>query len=96
MKTTALAFLFATTLTAMAQDVLLLKNGDRRSGQIVAADDKTIRLQVELGAPATPGAGAALATVGIPRDDVESIEFKADPARETRLREATPDRIFEV
>lgn len=96
MKTTALAFLLASTLGALAQDVLLLKNGDRRSGEIVAADDKTIRLQVELGGPATPGAVAALATVGIPRVDVEAIEFKADPAREARLREATPEEIFEV
>ena len=96
MKTTALTFLLAASLAATAQDVLLLKNGERRSGEIVAADDKTIRLQVELGGPATPGAGAALATVGIPRENVESIEFKADPAREERLRSATPDRIFEV
>ena len=96
MNKTAIAFLLLTALTAMAQDVVLLKNGDRRSGEIVSADDSTIRLRVPLGGPAVPGAGAAMATVGIPRSDVESIEFKADPARDERLREATPERIFEV
>ena len=42
---TAIAFLFATALAAMAQDVLLLKNGDRRAivqakaSEILAAGD---------------------------------------------------------
>ena len=96
MNKTAIAFLLLTALTATAQDVILLKNGDRRSGEIISADDTTIRLRVPLGGPDVAGTGAAMATVGIPRSDVESIEFKADPARDARLREATPERIFEV
>ncbi|MFM8982070.1 MAG: hypothetical protein ACKOLA_04030 [Spartobacteria bacterium] len=96
MRKTALTFLLATALAATAQDVLLLKNGDRRSGEIVTADATTIRLRVPLGGPALPGAAAAMATVGIPRADIDAIEFKADPAREERLRSATPDRIPEV
>ncbi len=92
----AITFLFATALAAMAQDVLLLKNGDRRAGEIISADATTVRLRVSLGGPALPGAGAAMATVGIPRADIDAIEFKADPNREERLRSATPDRIPEV
>ena len=96
MMKTALTLLLATALAATAQDVLLLKNGDRRAGEIVAADDTTIRLRVPLGGPAVPGAAAAMATIGIPRADIEAIEFKTDPAREERLRSATPARISEV
>ena len=93
---TAITLLFATALAATAQDVLLLKNGDRRAGEIISADATTVRLRVSLGGPALPGAGAAMATVGIPRADIDAIEFKADPTREERLRSATPDRIPEV
>lgn len=96
MMKAALTLLLATALAATAQDVLLLKNGDRRAGEIVAADDTTIRLRVPLGGPAVPGAAAAMATLGIPRADIEAIEFKTDPAREERLRSATPARISEV
>jgi hypothetical protein len=92
----AITLLFATALAATAQDVLLLKNGDRRAGEIISADATTVRLRVPLGGPALPGAAAAMATVGIPRADIDAIEFKADPAREERLRSATPDRIPEV
>ncbi len=92
----AITFLFTTALAATAQDVLLLKNGDRRAGEIISADATTVRLRVSLGGPALPGAGTAMATVGIPRADIDAIEFKADPNREERLRSATPDRIAEV
>lgn len=92
----AITFLFTTALAATAQDVLLLKNGDRRAGEIISADATTVRLRVSLGGPALPGAGTAMATVGIPRADIDAIEFKADPNREDRLRSATPDRIPEV
>jgi len=93
---TAITVLFATALAATAQDVLLLKNGDRRAGEIISADATTIRLRVPLGGPTLPGSAAAMATVGIPLADIDAIEFKADPAREERLRSATPDRIPEV
>ncbi len=96
MMKTALAVLLATALAATAQDVLLLKNGDRRSGEIVSADDTTIRLRVPLGGSAAPGAAAPKATIGIPRADVQAIEFKADDARDERLRSATPNRIVEI
>ncbi|MFM8365461.1 MAG: hypothetical protein ACKOAS_09955 [Verrucomicrobiota bacterium] len=94
MKRLAATLLLAFPLFVGAQDVLLLKNGDRRSGDIISADDTTIRLRVPLGDGTLPG--AATASVGIPRADVESIEFKADPEREARLRTATPASIFQV
>ena len=46
---TAITFLLATTLAATAQDVLFLKKGDHRSGEIVSADATTVRLRIPLG-----------------------------------------------
>jgi hypothetical protein len=59
----ALLFLAASTL-ATAQDFLLLRSGERRSGEIVSADDTTIRLRISLGGDAA-APGAAAATIGI-------------------------------
>ena len=95
MMKTALTLLLATALAAPAQDVILLKNGTRRAGEIVAADDATIRLRVPLDGP-SPGAPAASATVGIPRADIEAIEFQADSERDERLRSATPEQLLEL
>ncbi len=94
----ALSILLATALLASAQDVLLLKNGSRRAGEILSADDSTIRIRVSLASPSAPTSsiGNASATIGIPRTDVESIEFKADPERDDRLRSVTPNRLYEV
>ena len=93
----ATILLLASALLASAQDVLLLKSGESRSGEIISADETTIRLRVPLGGDSTsPGAGTAMATVGIPRDNVESIEFQADPEREARLRTATASTLFQV
>jgi len=95
MRRLATTLLLATAALATAQDVLILQSGERRSGEIISADDTTIRLRVSLGGDdAAPG--AATATVGIPRANVESIEFKADPERDARLRNATPATLFQV
>ncbi|MCX6964841.1 MAG: hypothetical protein NTW41_05760 [Verrucomicrobia bacterium] len=96
MRKTVLSILFATALACHAEDVLLLKNGTRRAGEIVSADATTIRLRVPLAGPAATIPGAAAATVGIPRADVESIEFNPDPAREERLRTVDPAKAYEV
>ena len=93
---TAITFLLATTLAATAQDVLFLKNGDRRSGEIVSADVTTVRLRIPLGDPTVPGAAAATATIGIPRADIDKIEFQADSAIDARLSSATPNQIPQV
>lgn len=97
MKATALALLFATAMPLMAQDVILMKNGSRRVGEIASADETTLRLRVSLetGPGASP-AGAPSASVGIPRVDIEAIEFQADPGRDERLRSATPAQISEL
>lgn len=91
----ATSFLLAAASLATAQDVLILQSGERRSGEILSADDTTIRLRVSLGGDAA-APGAASASVGIPRANVESIEFRADPERDARLRNATPATLFQV
>ncbi|MEN9470608.1 MAG: hypothetical protein RL630_2341 [Verrucomicrobiota bacterium] len=95
MKTTALALLFATAMPLLAQDVILLKNGSRRAGEIASADETTLRLRVSLDTGSAPS-GSATATIGIPRTDIEAIEFQADPKRDERLRSATPAQLPEV
>lgn len=91
-----LALLLASTPCASAQDTLNLKSGDRRTGTILSADDTNIRLQIKLGEPPTPGAPAPTASTNIPRADVESIDFAPDPARDEKLRTATPANIVEI
>jgi len=93
-----LTILFASALACSAEDVLFLKNGTRRPGEIVSADATTIRLRVALQGPAptVPGAAAASATIGIPRADIEAIEFNPDPEREERLRLADPAKAYEI
>jgi hypothetical protein len=91
----ATTLLLAAAALATAQDVIILQSGERRSGEIISADDTTIRLRVPLGGDAAVP-GAAAATVGIPRANIESIEFKADPERDDRLRNATPATLFQV
>ncbi len=97
MKIAALALLFAAAMPLMAQDVILLKNGDNRVGEIDSMEGATLRLRVLLKtlAPADSKTIPS-AIIGIPRADIEAIEFKADPARDARLRTATPDRLAEV
>jgi hypothetical protein len=93
-----LTILFASALACSAEDVLFLKNGTRRPGEIVSADATTIRLRVTLQGPAptAPGAAAASATIGIPRADIEAIEFNPDPERDERLRLADPAKAYEI
>ena len=94
-----LAIHLATATLCPAQDVLILKNGDRRAGDIASADENVIRLRVSLNAdaPGTPPApSSAMATVSIPRSDVVSIEFRSDPALEARLRTPSTTTIYEL
>jgi hypothetical protein len=55
-RTAILATLLATVFPAHAQDTLVLKSGERRTGTILSADDKSFRLEVKLGEPSAPGA----------------------------------------
>lgn len=61
-----------------AQDTLFMNSGERRVGKIMALDPAVYRLQVPLAS--RPGEAPILATVTIPRADVQSIEFFEDPA----------------
>lgn len=81
----------------MAMDVILLKNGDNRTGKIVSADEQTLRLRVPLKTSSKPDAeGITSAVISIPRAAIEAIEFSADPKRDNRLRAATPERLSEI
>jgi len=92
----SLFLLLAAAFPALAQDTLVLKSGERRTGTILSADDKSFRLEVKLGEPATPGAPAPKASTTIPRADVDFIEFASDPARDEKLRTATTANIVEI
>jgi hypothetical protein len=73
-----LMFMMASICLCRAQDVLEMKNGTRRSGEIVAADEKTIRLAIEI----TPQGKAGMEsrpTIGVPRSDVGSIALRPMP-----------------
>jgi hypothetical protein len=91
MKRTLLILLAATSI-GHAQDVLEMKAGNRRVGKIISADEKFIRLQLDI--PAQSGSALrAIPSISIPRADVRSIEFASDPAREGAIRSAGPQDI---
>ena len=93
----SLTVLIALAMPLMAQDVILLKDGTNRVGEIDSADDSTLKLRVPLsGSSPQLRSGTATATVSIPRADIEAIEFQPDPARDIRLRTATPDRTSAI
>ena len=77
-----------------AQDVLFMKNGDRRSGRLTGLDDQQFRFQVPL--PPPPGAAPVFASVSIRRGDVDRIEFGADPALEDLLKSADVEQLADV
>ena len=82
-----LLFLILPLCLGQAEDVLEMKNGTRRAGGILSADEKTIRLAIEI----TPQGKTTLETrptIGIPRGDVSSIIFAADPQRDAVIRSA--------
>lgn len=83
---------------ARAEDVLFMKNGVKRVGTIVAYDGRSFRLQVPLARPTGSSADgpAPMATVSVPRADVERIEFTPDPARDQFLRTVTAAQIDRV
>ena len=83
----ALPILLATSLICHAADVLELKNGQRRSGKIVSADEKLIRLEIEIPNPSAQMPPPVVSTA-IPRADVQAIDFTPDPDREAVVRSA--------
>ncbi|MEI6278166.1 MAG: hypothetical protein WCQ16_02130 [Verrucomicrobiae bacterium] len=93
MKTLLLLFLSLSSCLA-AQDVLFLRNGERRAGRITAADALVFRLEVPL--PARPGMPPAFASVSIPKSQVSHIEFARDPALEEIFPSASPAQLPEI
>jgi hypothetical protein len=89
MKAALLAVLLMVPF-AHAQDVIFLRNGDRRAGRVTAEGD-IIRLKVPL--PTPPGAPPAFASVSVPKSQVTQIEFGENPTREEFLATATPAQI---
>ncbi len=83
---------------ARAEDVLFMTNGVKRVGTVVAFDGRAFRLQVALARPAGVSADspAPMATVSVPRAEVEHIEFAPDPARDQFLKAATSAQIDRV
>ena len=80
------------------QDVIFMRNGEKRAGQITGLDGNSFRLSVLLPPrPGTPAnSPAASASVAIPKADVSHIEFFPDPARDRALESATPAQIRET
>ena len=82
--------------TVHAQDVLFLRNGEKRAGQIVSVDANMYRLQVPLPTPPGSQAPAAFASVSVPRADVEAIQFAPDTSLDQLLRAPTPAQITDL
>ena len=97
MKTITLFLLFSASLLS-AQDVLFLKNGEKRPGHVAGLDATQFRLEIPLPpAPGTaPSATPMFASVSVPRADVDYIEFAPDAALEALLKSATPAQLAEV
>lgn len=93
----AMVVFFAGATISFSRDVLILKDGNRRSGEIAGFDGNTVRLRVLM-----PGAGSgsipvgATATVAVPRADIEAIEFSENPVRNSLLRDAGVQQILDV
>lgn len=81
-----------------AQDVLFMKNGEKRPGRLAGLDSVQFRLQVPLPPPpgTAPGAAPIFASVSVPRGDVDYIEFAPDPALEAVLKSPAPAQIAEI
>mgnify|MGYP006285274547 CR=1 FL=1 len=79
------------TASAADQATLALKNGSKRTGEIVFADEHQIRLKIGLGEQ-----GNATATVSIPRADLDSIDFAIEPSMEELISSPTPSHTAEL
>ena len=93
-----LLFLLLSLPLLPAQDVLFMKNGDKRSGRLTGLDDLLFRFQVPLPPPpgASPASAPVFASVSVPRRDVDHIEFAPDPALDALLKSADAGQLAEV
>lgn len=83
----SLLILLASSFFCHATDVLELKNGQRRPGKILSADEKFIRLKIEISNPSAP-VPPPVVSISIPRADVQAIDFAPSPDREAAVRSA--------
>lgn len=83
-----LSILLLSTAPLGGTEILTLKNGEQRTGDIVSVDDRTVRLRVVL---TSGGAAQATATVSLNRADLANIRFAPDAALEDRLQRASPN-----
>jgi hypothetical protein len=93
---TALILILILGATCHAQDVLTLKNGSSRSGEIVTADETTLRLKVPLTSTIPSQKVQPSAIVTIQLADIETIDFQAEKDLKDFLQSATPDQLKEL
>ncbi|MEI8293271.1 MAG: hypothetical protein WCG66_04665 [bacterium] len=87
MKARLLLLVVLSLCNRLPADVLELKNGQCRPGKILQADEKFIRLEVEIPGQPAP-AGQVAPSIAIPRGDVQAIDFSPAPDRDAAVRSA--------
>lgn len=93
---TALTLVLILVATCHAQDVLNLKNGSTRTGEIVSSDEKTIWLKVSLTSSDSSLKEAPKAIVTEQIKNIETIDFQAEKDLKPLLESATPDQFKEL
>jgi hypothetical protein len=93
---TALALILLLGAACHAQDVLTLKNGSSRSGEIVSSDETKIWLKVVLNQSVSSSKEAPTAIVTEQIKNIETINFQAEKDLRPLLESATPDQITEI
>lgn len=69
-----------------AEDTLILRNGDVRTGKILGMDDQNFRIEIRRG-------GVLAGSATLPRSQVESIELGANPERDAFLAGTGPKDV---
>jgi len=89
-----LPILFAAVMACPAEDVLHLKNGGTRSGEIVGFDEKIFRLEIPLSAN---GENSQIkAKITISRADVGFIDFQISPQLAQALQNPVAAPVSEL
>jgi len=89
-----LPILFAAVMVCHAEDVLHLKNGGTRSGEIIGFDEKIFRVEIPLSAN---GENSQIkAKITIPRADVDFIDFQISPQLAEALRNPLAAQVSEL
>ena len=89
-----LPILFVAVIACHAEDVLHLKNGNTRSGEIVGFDEKIFRVEIPLSGNANNS--QIKAKITIPRADVDFIDFQISPQLAEALRNPVAASVSEL